>query len=162
MLCLMVQMSQHMYIQSNPVRAVDAERGLGGAWLVIQPPIWSPKQKKKNDNIFYHSSAHKSPAVTCSLCNLLYIYFWHGAIFYFIFSPIRRVYLSGGSLELFGDDDRSYLQKRRAVEETFGELVRRDSFPIINNNPPHFLFRLSDVCISFVFFNWRSLIKPSP
>lgn len=120
------------------------------------------KAKKKNDNIFYHSSAHKSHAVTCSLCNLLYIYFWHGAIFYFIFSPIRRVYLSGGSLELFGDDDRSYLQKRRAVEETFRELVRRDSFPIINNNPPHFLFRLSDVCISFVFFNWRSLIKPSP
>lgn len=30
MLCLMVQMSQHMYIQSNPVRAVDAERGLVG------------------------------------------------------------------------------------------------------------------------------------
>lgn len=47
MLCLMVQMSEHMYIQSNPVRAVDAERGLDGAWLVIQPPIWSPKQKKK-------------------------------------------------------------------------------------------------------------------
>lgn len=157
MLCLMVQMSQHMYIQSNPVRAVDAERGLVG-----DPASDLISKAKKNDNIFYHSSAHKSPAVTCSLCNLLYIYFWHGAIFYFIFSPIRRVYLSGGSLELFGDDDRSYLQKRRAVEETFGELVRRDSFPIINNNPPHFLFRLSDVCISFVFFNWRSLIKPSP
>lgn len=30
MLCLMVQMSEHMYIQSNPVRAVDAERGLVG------------------------------------------------------------------------------------------------------------------------------------
>lgn len=157
MLCLMVQMSEHMYIQSNPVRAVDAERGLVG-----DPASDLISKAKKNDNIFYHSSAHKSHAVTCSLCNLLYIYFWHGAIFYFIFSPIRRVYLSGGSLELFGDDDRSYLQKRRAVEETFGELVRRDSFPIINNNPPHFLFRLSDVCISFVFFNWRSLIKPSP
>lgn len=71
MLCLMVQMSQHMYIQSNPVRAVDAERGLVGdpASDLIS------KAKKKNDNIFYHSSAHKSHAVTCSLCNLLYIYF---------------------------------------------------------------------------------------
>lgn len=36
--------------------------------------------------------------------------------------------------------------------------------PITNNNPPppRFLLTLSDVCISFVFFNWQSLIKPSP
>lgn len=152
------------HVHSIESRTSSRRGARPGRRLVGDPAsdLISKAKKKKNDNIFYHSSAHKSPAVTCSLCNLLYIYFWHGAIFYFIFSPIRRVYLSGGSLELFGDDDRSYLQKRRAVEETFGELVRRDSFPIINNNPPHFLFRLSDVCISFVFFNWRSLIKPSP
>lgn len=150
------------HVHSIESRTSSRRGARPGRRLVGDPAFDLISKAKKNDNIFYHSSAHKSPAVTCSLCNLLYIYFWHGAIFNFIFSPIRRVYLSGGSLELFGDDDRSYLQKRRAVEETFGELVRRDSFPIINNNPPHFLFRLSDVCISFVFFNWRSLIKPSP
>lgn len=37
------------------------------------------------------------------------------------------------------------------MEETVGELAETDSFPIINNNPPYFLLRLSDVCISFVF-----------
>ena len=51
---------------------------------------------------------------------------------------------------------------RRAVEETFGELEEIDSFPIINNNPPHFLFRLSDVCISFVFLIGEVRLNPAP
>ena len=34
------------------------------------------KAKKKPDNIFYHSFAHTSHAVTCSLCNLLYYFFF--------------------------------------------------------------------------------------
>lgn len=52
--------------------------------------------------------------------------------------------------------------ERSAVEETFRESVEMDSFPIINNNPAHFLFRLSDVCISFVFLIGEVWLNPAP
>lgn len=53
--------------------------------------------------------------------------------------------------------DLAYLQNG---EQSWKHPSVQTNFRIINNNP-HFLFRLSDVCISFVF-NWWSLIKPSP
>lgn len=151
-LVLLVQMFQHIHIQSNPVQAVNAERRQDGAWLVIRTPIWSPKQKK-NQTISFIILLH----IHLMLSHVPYVIYC--IIFFF---STRRVYLSSSSLEVFGDDDQSYLQKRRAVEETFRELVQRDSFPIINNNPPHFLFRLSDVCISFVFLIGEVWLNPAP
>lgn len=52
--------------------------------------------------------------------------------------------------------------ERRAVQETLTELAEIDPSPIINNNPPQFLLRLSDVCISFVFLIGEVWLNPAP
>lgn len=48
---------------------------------------------------------------------------------------------------VFTYDHQSYLCKGGNIQR----IMEIDLSPIINNNPPHFLLRLSDVCISFGF-----------
>lgn len=58
------------------------------------------------------------------------------------------LFLLGVFMKLCKDADDSYLQNERKCRRALVQIV---PFPITNNNPSHFLFRLSDVCISIVF-----------
>lgn len=68
------------------------------------------------------------------------------------------LFLLGVFMKLWKDADDSYLQNERKCRRALVQIV---PFPITNNNP-HFLFRLSDVCISIVFLIGKVWLNPAP